>query len=134
MKWLYSTRLRRICTVVILALVGFYTVSVISAYFAFDLHLHSWQTAYQWWYSYDENPAFITRHIPIGLLVLIVYMLMLPGMIVCGGALGVNVVGRWKQLNLSERRLALVALGAAALLIVSLNTPLTYIGSLWFYD
>jgi hypothetical protein len=134
MTWLYSARLRRICTIAILALAGFYIVSVISAYLAFDLHFHSWQTAQEWWYAYDENSAFITRHLPIGLLVLIVYLLTPPGMVVFGSALGLNVVGGWRYLSVADRRLALLALVAAALLLRSLNKPLTYIGSLWFYD
>ncbi|MEO8609921.1 MAG: hypothetical protein ABI690_18655 [Chloroflexota bacterium] len=134
MKWLYSSKLLRFCTVTILVLCSLYGLAIVSSFFAFDMQTHTYQTANNWWYSYDSNPDFIGRRIPIGLFVFIVYMLTPPGLIVCGSALGLNVLGRWKQLAHSERRLALVALMAAALMIISLNTQWVYIGGLWFYD
>jgi hypothetical protein len=134
MKRLYSPRLLRFCAVMILMLCGLYGLSVVSAYFAFDIHIHSLQNSYEWWYDYDNNPAFISRQLPIGLFVLILYLLIIPVMVVFGGALGLNVLGRWRTLAFHERRLTMIAFIAVIFVLLSWFTPLGTIGSLWFYD
>lgn len=134
MQRLYSPRLFRFCALAILGLCSLYILAVVSAYFAFDMHMHSLQNSYEWWYDYDNNPAFISRQFPIGLFVLILYLLIIPAMVVFGGALGLNVLGRWRTLAFHERRLTIIALIAVIFTLLSWFTPLGTIGSLWFYD
>jgi hypothetical protein len=134
MKRLYSPRLLRFCALAILALGGLYGLSVVSAYFAFDMQHHSLQNSEEWWYTIANNPTFISNHLPIELIVLIIYLLIMPTIVIFGSALGLNALGRWRGLALHERRLALLALGMGLLVLISLNTPIVYIGGLWFYD
>jgi uncharacterized membrane protein len=110
-------------------------LSVVSAYFAFDLRTNSLQNSYQWWYDIDENPRFISRQIPIRFPLFMFYLCFMPSLFLFGGILGLNLWRRWYRLDSRQRRLGMLAAGAILLtLMAAVFTPAWEIGSLWFYD
>jgi hypothetical protein len=132
---LFSPKLFRLSTGIILALCGLYFLSVVSAYFVFDLSHNPLHNASDWWYGIEENPAFISRILPIGLLVLILYFVILPIVFAAGSVVGLNLWRRWNQLTQRQRIIGIVAIGAILfLLLLAVFTPAWDIGSLWFYD
>jgi hypothetical protein len=131
---LYSPRLVRFSAVTMLLMFALCFTALVGSVVAFDIDNHSLANAFTWYGQYDWDPAFIGNQIPVGLMVLILWLLAPPWMVVFGSALMLNVTTRWSALLPRQRALALLAIVAGVVTLAGMASPAGSVGALWFYD
>jgi hypothetical protein len=130
----YSPRLFRFLAVTLLALVALYVVSAIAAYVVFDLHVNAWDRAWEWWYSYDDDPSYIGNVLPLGLAGYCFWMIGPAWAVLAGGLLAVMLWRQWPGLTRRMRWLGVSAVLAGTAMFVSMGSSIGYISVLWAFD